>query len=60
MERLEGNVNKELKMQMNRKSEIHTAYRLSRNVYDDVLTQQNAWARLYVRFLWDVDDNEYA
>ena len=37
---------------------IKGAYRQSKNIYDDVLTQGKWWSRLYIRFFWDVDDIE--
>lgn len=40
---------------------IAQAYRLSKDVYDDVLTQNTWWSRLYIRLIWGgVDDNEIA
>lgn len=37
--------------------EIKKAYRSSKNLYDDVLTQNKWWSKLYIRFFWDgVDD----
>ncbi len=35
---------------------VRSAYRQSRNIYDDVLTQSKWWSRLYIRFFWAVDD----
>jgi len=37
---------------------IKSAYRKSKNIYDDVLTQSKWWSRLYIRFFWGVDDIE--
>lgn len=40
---------------------IEQAYRASKQIYDDVLTQAHLWARLYNAFFWGgVDDNEVA
>lgn len=40
---------------------IETSYRLSKNIYDDVLTQGRWWSRLYIRLFWGgVDDGEIA
>ncbi|HCM91757.1 MAG TPA: hypothetical protein DIS78_04230, partial [Lachnospiraceae bacterium] len=40
---------------------IQNAYRSSKNVYDDVLTQGSFFSRLYIRFFWSgTDDNEIA
>ena len=39
---------------------IKVAYRQSKNIYDDVLTQSKWWSRLYIRFFWGVDDIEIA
>ena len=40
---------------------IQNAYRSSKNVYDDVLTQGSFFSRLYIRFFWNgTDDNEIA
>ncbi len=36
---------------------ITTAYRKSKNIYDDVLTQNTWWGKLYIRLFWNgVDD----
>ncbi len=32
-------------------NKIQDAYRASRDIYDDVLTQGSFWSRLYIRFL---------
>lgn len=41
--------------------DITDSYRQSRNIYDDVLTQDKWWSRLYFRLFWGgVDDNEIA
>ena len=37
---------------------IKGAYRQTRNIYDDVLTQSKWWSRLYIRLFWGVDDIE--
>ncbi len=39
---------------------IKTAYRQSKNIYDDVLTQKSWFAKLYINLFWGVDDNEIA
>ena len=40
---------------------IQNAYRSSRNIYDDVLTQGSFFSRQYIRFFWSgTDDNEIA
>lgn len=40
---------------------IKSSYRQSRNIYDDVLTQNRWWSRLYIRLFWSgTDDNEIA
>ncbi|MCR5149898.1 MAG: class I SAM-dependent methyltransferase [Clostridiales bacterium] len=40
---------------------IQSAYKSSKNIYDDVLTQGNLFSRLYIRFFWSgTDDNEIA
>ncbi len=42
------------------KSRTNTAYKKSKNIYDDVLTAGNWWSRLYIRLFWGVDDLEIA
>ncbi len=37
---------------------IQTAYKTSENIYDDVLTKNKWWSRLYINLFWSVDDNE--
>lgn len=40
---------------------INSSYKASRNIYDDVLTQEKWWSKLYIRLFWNgVDDNEIA
>ena len=40
---------------------IKAAYQASKNIYDDVLTQNNFFGRLYVQVFWSgTDDNEIA
>ena len=39
---------------------IQSAYKQSKNVYDDVLTQSKWWSKLYIRFFWGVDDMKIA
>ena len=35
---------------------IQGAYKQSKSIYDDVLTQNKWWSRLYIRLFWGVDD----
>ena len=40
---------------------ITSSYKQSKDIYDDVLTQDKWWSRLYIRLFWSgVDDNEIA
>ena len=40
---------------------IQSAYKASKNIYDDVLTQGSFFSRLYIRLFWSgTDDNEIA
>lgn len=39
---------------------ISDAYRFSKNIYDDVLTQSNWLTRLYINIFWGVDDIDMA
>ena len=40
---------------------ITDTYKRSRNIYDDVLTQDKCWNKLYIRLFWGgVDDNKIA
>ena len=39
---------------------VKSAYRQSKNIYDDVLTQRKWWSRLYIRLFWGVDDRQIA
>ena len=40
---------------------IRSAYRSSKNIYDDVLSGGNIWSRLYMSLFWSgTDDNEIA
>lgn len=40
---------------------IEKSYRFSKNFYDDALTQNKWWSRLYFKLIWGgVDDNEIA
>lgn len=42
-------------------NKIQAAYKSSKNIYDDVLTQGNLFSRLYIRIFWSgTDDNEIA
>lgn len=44
-----------------KKETIRDAYKLSKNIYDDVLSRQKWWSRLYIAFFWgNVDDVEIA
>lgn len=37
---------------------IQSAYKTSENFYDDALTQNKWWAKLYINLFWGVNDNE--
>ena len=37
---------------------VKDAYKQSKSIYDDVLTQSKWWSRLYIRIFWGVDDVE--
>ena len=39
---------------------IQTAYKTSENFYDDALTQNKWWSKLYMNLFWRVNDNEIA
>lgn len=40
---------------------IQNAYKYSKNIYDDVLTQGNFFSRMYIKLFWSgTDDNEIA
>ena len=40
---------------------IKEAYKSSKNIYDDVITQNNFFSRLYIKIFWSgTDDNEIA
>ena len=39
---------------------ITEAYKLSENIYDDVLMQRSFLSKLYISLFWGVDDNEIA
>lgn len=42
-------------------NKIQKAYHISKNIYDDVLTQGNIFSKLYIRLFWSgVDDREIA
>ncbi len=44
-----------------KKETIIDAYKLSKNIYDDVLSRRKWWAKLYNAFFWgNVDDKEIA
>lgn len=41
--------------------DIKSSYKKSRDIYDDVLTKDKWWSKLYIRLFWsNVDDNEIA
>lgn len=40
------------------KDKVKSAYKQSKNIYDDVLTQSKWWSKLYIRFFWGVNDIE--
>ncbi|MBQ3842523.1 MAG: class I SAM-dependent methyltransferase [Ruminiclostridium sp.] len=40
---------------------IKDSYKASKNIYDDILTRKNIFAKLYMKLFWqDVDDNKIA
>ncbi len=39
---------------------IKSAYRRSKAIYDDVLTQSKWWSRLYISLFWKIDDIKIA
>jgi len=40
---------------------IKDSYKASKNIYDDILTRKNIFAKLYMKMFWqDVDDNKIA
>lgn len=42
-------------------SKIDKAYKSSKNIYDDVLTQNSLFGKVYIKLFWSgVDDNEIA
>ncbi|MDR2089649.1 MAG: class I SAM-dependent methyltransferase [Clostridiales Family XIII bacterium] len=41
---------------MKRETKIRDAYKASKNVYDDALTQKKLWSKFYIRFFWGMDD----
>jgi len=43
-----------------KKKQTQTAYKASKDIYDDVLTAQKWWAKLYINLFWGVDDFEIA
>ncbi len=50
---------KEVKLDMADK--IQNAYESSKNIYDDVLTQQNIFSKLYIKLFWSgTNDNDIA
>lgn len=43
------------------KDKIKESYKSSKNIYDDVLTQDKWWSKLYIKLFWSgVDDNKIA
>ncbi|RKI37532.1 class I SAM-dependent methyltransferase [bacterium D16-51] len=40
-----------------KRDNIKQAYKCSQNIYDEVLTQNKMWAKIYNRLFWNVDDN---
>jgi len=38
------------------KDKIKDAYNQSKNIYDDVLTQNKWWSKLYIRLFWGIDN----
>ncbi|MDO4292750.1 MAG: hypothetical protein Q4C65_05900 [Eubacteriales bacterium] len=40
-----------------KKDHIRQAYKSSRNIYDDALTQNTLWSKLYNHLFWGVDDS---
>ena len=40
-----------------RKDNIKQAYKYSKNIYDDALTQNKFWSKIYNRLFWSVDGN---
>lgn len=43
------------------KDKIKESYKQSKNIYDDVLTQNKWWSKLYINLFWSgVDDNDIA
>lgn len=48
-------------MSKRKSDKINDAYRASKNIYDDVLTQGSLLSKAYIRFFWSgTDDNEIA
>lgn len=39
------------------KDKIKSAYKKSKNIYDDVLTQNSILSKMYIKIFWGVDDN---
>jgi ubiquinone/menaquinone biosynthesis C-methylase UbiE len=43
------------------KDKIRESYKTSKNIYDDILTQDKWWSKLYIKLFWSgVDDNKIA
>jgi hypothetical protein len=43
------------------KDKIKESYKSSKNIYDDVLTQDKWWSKLYIKLFWSgVDDKKIA
>ena len=46
---------------MSNKDKIKESYKSSKNIYDDILTQDKWWSKLYIKLFWSgVDDNKIA
>lgn len=43
-------------MGMSKSIRIKQAYKKSKNIYDDVLTQSKWWSKLYIKMFWGVSD----
>lgn len=42
-------------------ADVKEAYNSTKNIYDDILTQNKWWSKLYIKIFWGgVDDNEIA
>ena len=46
---------------MSKNDKIKESYKTSKNIYDDILTQDKWWSKLYIKLFWSgVDDNKIA